>query len=527
MKRNKVALWFLMVLLLFSMTGCGTTKEVKDEEEREETTARDEEEDEENYLSLPSVEIGSVIEFGAYEQDNNLENGKEAVEWIVLDKEDGSVFVISKYALDCHTYNDTYEEITWAESSLRKWLNDEFRREAFSKEERGCIIKTEVENHDGDAVFSSWTTEGGKDTKDYIYLLSLEEAIAYYNAEFGRVYGNTTEYYRTDALCVQATPYAISNGSSPLDAQMAVERHGSEGYEGNVACWLRSPGWDQKLAMYVHQGAYLDGNCSVNISLSVRPVMWLRIEETGEAPADQTTSGEGEQNTAETTTPVENEVPVETPAPTPERITVNSVDELIPLMQEAAAQYRYVTYYVENGAVGQVDTVTGICISEIIDGSGEYVWVYSQGYNSVIGLKNDGDGYLYMEDTPATGNYIPEDEYTSVQEYLARLNPADKYFVSNLKSYMTTTMELVYDDVTGVECYKVTQEDVHEYGYSRSSYYIDANTFLLLRYDGESEDSRWVSMSGTDTEYVYSNEPVLNGQYTYPDNDRFLWYLGE
>ena len=41
-----------------------------------------------------SVNIGEYVTFGHYEQDNNLENGKEPIEWKVLDKKDGRVLLL-------------------------------------------------------------------------------------------------------------------------------------------------------------------------------------------------------------------------------------------------------------------------------------------------------------------------------------------------------------------------------------------------------------------------------------------------
>ncbi len=49
---------------------------------------------------LKIAEVGDIVYFGAYEQDNNTSNGKEDVEWIVLAKENEKALVISKYALD-------------------------------------------------------------------------------------------------------------------------------------------------------------------------------------------------------------------------------------------------------------------------------------------------------------------------------------------------------------------------------------------------------------------------------------------
>ncbi len=45
--------------------------------------------------------VGSAVFFGEYEQDNDMSNGKEQIEWLVLDKDKDSVLAISKYCLFC------------------------------------------------------------------------------------------------------------------------------------------------------------------------------------------------------------------------------------------------------------------------------------------------------------------------------------------------------------------------------------------------------------------------------------------
>lgn len=47
-----------------------------------------------------------TVTFGRYEQDNNLGNGPEPIEWIVLDSNNGEVLLLSKYGLDVKKYND-------------------------------------------------------------------------------------------------------------------------------------------------------------------------------------------------------------------------------------------------------------------------------------------------------------------------------------------------------------------------------------------------------------------------------------
>lgn len=75
---------------------------------------------------LKVAKVGDYVFFGAYEQDNNTANGKENIEWLVLEVKDGKALVTSKYALDCKPYNTSYTDVTWENCTLRRWLNNDF-----------------------------------------------------------------------------------------------------------------------------------------------------------------------------------------------------------------------------------------------------------------------------------------------------------------------------------------------------------------------------------------------------------------
>ena len=51
------------------------------------------------------VQVGDIIEFGSYEQDNTEANGAEPIEWRVLEVSGGSALAVSEYALDARAYN--------------------------------------------------------------------------------------------------------------------------------------------------------------------------------------------------------------------------------------------------------------------------------------------------------------------------------------------------------------------------------------------------------------------------------------
>ncbi|MGE4572615.1 MAG: DUF6273 domain-containing protein [Candidatus Izemoplasmatales bacterium] len=193
------------------------------------------------------VSIGDVIIFGSYEQDNNIANGKEAIEWIVLDKKDGQLLVISKYILDQQQYHGTYTSITWENSSIRSWLNSTFINSAFSTEEREMIPSTLVIKE----ANPTYGTNGGNNTTDRIFLLIIEEANNYFLFDSARA--------------VKATAYAVSQG---VDVN-------SE--NGNSWWWLRSSGVNSSRVarVYANGSIHAYGFRVDDYSSGVRPALWI------------------------------------------------------------------------------------------------------------------------------------------------------------------------------------------------------------------------------------------------------------
>lgn len=83
-----------------------------------------------------TAEVGDVVYFGRFEQDLYTKNGKEKIEWQVLDKKGNKALLVSKYLLDVRPYNKKEKAITWKKCTLRKWMNKEFFNTAFSEEEK-------------------------------------------------------------------------------------------------------------------------------------------------------------------------------------------------------------------------------------------------------------------------------------------------------------------------------------------------------------------------------------------------------
>ena len=103
---------------------------------------------------------GSILKFGQYEQDNNYNNGKEPIEWVILsiDWHAGTAMLYSKYLLDCQVYHQARVGTYWKNSYIREWLNNAFYNSAFTTEEKSAILQTKV-----------------SDSLDYVFLLNAEQ----------------------------------------------------------------------------------------------------------------------------------------------------------------------------------------------------------------------------------------------------------------------------------------------------------------------------------------------------------------
>lgn len=186
------------------------------------------------------IQIGETIKFG-----------KNHREWIVLDKQENenTVLIVTKDIVDEKPYED--RDTIWAECTLRKWLNEEFLQENFSREEIEKIEITLLKNSEENRIRGllleeevSWmkkpetALKKGKDTQDKIFCLSLEEVQKYLEDDELRKIGKNW--------------------------------------------WLRSPGIFRYSAALVEDSGEVDdegASASNEIKeIGVRPALWLNLE---------------------------------------------------------------------------------------------------------------------------------------------------------------------------------------------------------------------------------------------------------
>ena len=84
-------------------------------------------------------QVSDRFEFGRYPQGANGE--VEPITWRVLQRNSDSLLVIAEQGLDAKPYNEEFCDITWADCTLRRWLNGEFFNKAFNEQEQS-LIKT-------------------------------------------------------------------------------------------------------------------------------------------------------------------------------------------------------------------------------------------------------------------------------------------------------------------------------------------------------------------------------------------------
>ena len=134
-----------------------------------------------------------------------------------------------------------------------------FLQAAFTAEEQAAIATANLSN--GKAQ-GHWTTNGGKDTEDQVFLLSCAEAQKY----LGVSYKNT----KNEKPRTSPTDYAIAQGAGTSAVMTDEERPVG-------IWWLRSPGLNKESAALVQDGGSLYYRGVTDASVMVRPAILLDL----------------------------------------------------------------------------------------------------------------------------------------------------------------------------------------------------------------------------------------------------------
>ena len=197
---------------------------------------------------MNEIKVNDIIEFGRYPQTKDGDTFKvEPIKWRVLEINNGEALILSEKILDTHMFSE--ESNNYADSEIRRWLNNEFYNKAFNEEEKSRIVITNVDNSESstypdDAAETSWFEadwNSGKNiyacenTDDKIFLLSQQEITK-------ENYGFDNNSLYESKIIKQGTDYARSKG-------LWDERYYRYGLR-NGLWWLRSPRWSNSGGTY-------------------------------------------------------------------------------------------------------------------------------------------------------------------------------------------------------------------------------------------------------------------------------------
>ena len=226
-----------------------------------------------NPIISNDVTTWDCIYFGNYWQNDTNGDGKadqndkkQPIKWRVLSVNGNDAFLLADENLDAKPYNEEDTSVTWATCTLRTWLNNTFLNTAFTSEEQVAIKDTTVVNKDNPDCWFWGGAEGGENTIDKVYLLSIAEAsnTAYgFNGEFGT---------KSETRVAKNTAYAKECG-----AWTWTFLAGTNGW-----WWLRSPGISNSAASFMDTDGYGDcSGCSVsnvsNDDVAIRPALHLDL----------------------------------------------------------------------------------------------------------------------------------------------------------------------------------------------------------------------------------------------------------
>ena len=192
--------------------------------------------------------IGDTLFFGMYEQDNHTENGAEPIEWIVIEKTEDKLLLLSKYGLYASYFSATSKDVTWADSLVRRKLNTVFINGAFTPEQQSRILMTENINNYVEK------------TQEKLFCLTWEQ-----------VWAKVDGVLDQDDMRCTPTPYTVAMGLEPV--------------RGYVPWWLNNydrgkhRSWAMVIWMDVQNEDNVMGYCHVFIDYlaAVRPAMWISV----------------------------------------------------------------------------------------------------------------------------------------------------------------------------------------------------------------------------------------------------------
>lgn len=166
----------------------------------------------------------------------------QPIYWRVLSVGYDGIYLLADKVLDQHVYYESYgSDITWENSSLRSWLNDEFYNTAFNASEKAAI-RTSTLINDG--------TYTGPDTTDKIFVPCKDD---------------------------MSSSYGLGTSSSRIAAATDFAKIKGVSYSGSGAYWWLRTRLDGNYAYTVYYDGGIRNDGLRDTSIGVRPALKLNL----------------------------------------------------------------------------------------------------------------------------------------------------------------------------------------------------------------------------------------------------------
>ena len=195
------------------------------------------------------------------------------IKWRILKISGTKAVLLADRMPDTCPFNESYNDTSWSNCSLRRWLNREFLSRAFTEQERSAIKETDVKN----APNYYFGTDCGPDTKDCVFVLSESET---FSSPLAIEYGFSNSDSGNDpARRFRSTLYAKCRGAwwSPVD-----------GYRGTSFWFMRSVGYTKANVVYVGESGdtYNRGIVVTCNDAAVLPAITIDLSKADYQPTD-------------------------------------------------------------------------------------------------------------------------------------------------------------------------------------------------------------------------------------------------
>ena len=218
----------------------------------------------------------------------------DPIRWRVIGLEDGAACLMADRLLDCQPYNVKDGPVSWESSTIRSWLNGYpaeendagidysgkgFLDRAFTDTQREALIRSRVENGPN----AAYGTDCGKDTEDYVFLLSNDEVFRSDTAARNGFYAGSG--YDDPAKRFRSTMYAKCRGSWWSSVN---------GYMGNSFWFMRTNGYTRESITYICDFGYIysRGTIATCEDAGVLPALWIDLDLARPEPAGTVSSRE-------------------------------------------------------------------------------------------------------------------------------------------------------------------------------------------------------------------------------------------